>query len=462
MQCWRYVPSPLCSIAVGKPKEDGLQNRKKVVPGGGWGTLSGESSRLIRGNRLMRHRLYGGTALLSAALLLACPSAGKAQETLFGFDGFGGAAAADYPVPGQPGEQIPLPTGDPGTHGFYTFFEFMYLSSYRTLGEQTIAYRGLVDSTGRVTTIPGIYIGSGRPALSTRDLPQQSFLPGFNIGIGYKLDDGTSIYASYIYLANRRHHAGATQAAPFFRSATDLSDTYLVAGVFNFPPQYAGPPISTSIEESVDGNIFSGIWNAATIMDIDYTQRFAHGEIGARVPMFQTEYSRIYGLAGGRFDWIFERFQWRTVKLDVNGVGAPFWNARYNNTLSQRMYGPYIGFGHEVYVGKRFSISGDLSAAGLLNIVKERAKYKLEDNTIQNKYTRDDFTLVPSIAGNIQLWWYPFQGVQIRAGYNAWTYFNTRRMEEPVGFNYSAIDPAYDVQVFRIVHGLNVGLGLFF
>ena len=147
---------------------------------------------------------------------------------------------------------------------------------------------------------------------------------------------------------------------------------------------------------------------------------------------------------------------------DIAGNGAPFWNARYNNTLSQRMYGPYIGCGHEMYIGNRFSVSTDITAAGLLNIVKERTKYKLEDNTIQNKHSRDDYTIVPSVSANIQFWWYPVQGVQMRAGYNAWTFFNTRRMEEPIDFNYGAVDPAYETQVFRIVHGINVGIGLFF
>lgn len=410
----------------------------------------------------MRLRLHGGTVLLVAACLVAGPSAVYGQEQVLGFDGFGGAGAGTYPVPGQPSEIVPLPTGDPGTHGFYTFFEFMYLTSYRTLGEQTIAYRGLVDSTGATTTIPGIYVGSGRPALSTDQLTRQSYMPGFNIGIGYKMDDGTSIHASYIYLWDTNYHTGATSATPFARSNQSLSDTYLVSGVFNFPPQFAGPAISTPVENQRGGNIFYGIWNAASTMDIEYNQRFAQGEIGARVPMFQTEYSRVYALAGGRFNWIWERFQWRTVEYDIAGNQAPFWAARYNNTLSQRMYGPYIGCGHEMYIGKRFSVSTDLTAAGLLNFVKERAKYKLEDNTIQNKYSRNDYTFVPSLAANIQLWWYPIQGVQLRCGYNAWTFFNTRRMEEPVGFNYGSIDPAYDVQVFRIVHGINVGLGLFF
>ena len=57
-------------------------------------------------------------------------------------------------------------------------------------------------------------------------------------------------------------------------------------------------------------------------MDIKFTQRYNQGEIGARVPLFQTEYSRVYGLAGGRFAWFFERFQWRTVSYDINGQAA--------------------------------------------------------------------------------------------------------------------------------------------
>ena len=60
------------------------------------------------------------------------------------------------------------------------------------------------------------------------------------------------------------------------------------------------------------------------------------------------------------------------------------------------------------------------------------------------------------------MWWYPIEGVQMRVGYNAYTFFNTMRMEQPIGFNYSSIDPAYDTQYFRIVHGVNAGVGLFF
>ena len=56
----------------------------------------------------------------------------------------------------------------------------------------------------------------------------------------------------------------------------------------------------------------------------------------------------------------------------------------------------------------------------------------------------------------------PIEGVQVRLGYSAMTYFNTKYMEEPVAFNFGALDPAYGTRAFRIVHGLHFGVGLFF
>lgn len=419
----------------------------------------------------MRHGLYGGAALLTAAILLAGPPAANAQDSatdvLAGTADPGAVVArgqfdSTYSAPFEPSEKVPIPTGNPGTHGFYTFAEFVYLTMSWPIGDQTVAYRGLVDSTGQLTGVPGTYIGSGQAALSTDGFGRRSWLPGYNIGIGYKTDDGISVYGSYLTTFSHSYNAGASLVAPFFRSAPDLSDTFLVSGVYNFPPEYAGPAIKTLPEQTAGGNIFYGIWNGASNMVIQFDQYFTQAEIGGRVPLFQTELSRIYGLAGGRFDWFMERFQWTTTAYDINGAATSRDVARYNNTLSQRMYGPYFGCGHEVYVGKRFSVSTDLTGAALINLVKERAKYKLESNDIQNKRSVNDYTLVPSATANVQLWWYPIEGVQLRVGYNAWTFFNTKNMLNPIGFNYGAIDPVYNTQVFRIVHGLNFGVGLFF
>ncbi len=406
----------------------------------------------------MRQRLFGGSLVATAAALVLA-SAGPV-----------GAQTDTYAVSGLPAENVPIPTGNPGTHGFYSFFEFIYLTQTRAIGNQTVAYRGLVDSRGLITGVPGTYLGSGVEALNTQDFPRRGFQPGYNVGIGYKLDDGTSVHLSYMTQFNNTYHAGATLATPFARSNLSLSDTFLTSGVYNFPPQYAGPLVKTVADDTNrngtadpgEGGNFYGIWNGASVMDIQFDQRFTEWEIGARVPLLQTEYSRIYGLAGGRFDWFMERFKWRTVSFDVSGQAGPRDVAKYTNTLSQRMYGPYVGCGHEIYVGSRFSMSLDLTGALLLDMAKERAKYSLGSKEIQNKLSRTELNLVPSAAAKLNLWWYPIEGVQLRVGYNAWTYFNTLSMKQPIGFNYSAIDPVYSAQGFRIVHGVNAGIGLFF
>jgi hypothetical protein len=126
------------------------------------------------------------------------------------------------------------------------------------------------------------------------------------------------------------------------------------------------------------------------------------------------------------------------------------------------MYGPFFGCGHEVYLGKRFSVALDLTGSALLNVVKQRAKYELGDNSTQNKRSRNDFTVVPNANADLNLMWYPIEGVQMRVGWTAQTYFNTRNMLNPIAFNYGAIDPVYNFQAFRLVQGLNVGIGLFF
>ncbi len=205
-----------------------------------------------------------------------------------------------------------------------------------------------------------------------------------------------------------------------------------------------------------------GIWNGASVMDIKFTQRYQQAEIGARVPVFATDYSRVYGFAGGKFAWFFERFNWRTVSYDVNGTARPQDEAFYTNTLSQRLYGPLVGAGHEIFLSNQFSLSCDLSGALLLGVVKERIKYELGDRSTQAKRSHNEFTFVPNANANVNLWWYPVEGVQVRVGYNAMTYFNTRRMDEPVAFDFGAMDPKYDTQWFRLLHGVNVGVGLFF
>lgn len=367
----------------------------------------------------------------------------------------------DVPLNSEP--TIPIPTGHAGDAGFYTSVEFVFLTQTRAMGNQTIAYRGYVDSTGGITGVPGTYVGSGQVALNTNMLGRTTYSPGTRLELGYKFDDGTQLYANYLHLFDAHYSAGATLATPYARSRVDLSDTFLVSGVFNFSPKFAGPGQKTTFDPPGSGASQTyGIWNAASTMDIRFTQRFQQAEVGGRMPLFQTEYSRVYGTAGARFAWFFERFAWITRSYSVDGSSNPQDAAFYTNTLSQRMYGPFVGCGHEIFLANQFSMSVDLSGAMLLGVVKERTKYELGDRSTRAKRSANEFSLVPNANAAVNLWWYPVEGVQVRLGYQAMSFFNTKNMEEPVGFDMGAIDPRYDTQAFRLLHGFNFGVGLFF
>lgn len=396
----------------------------------------------------MRHRYIGG-AVLAAVIAVGWPTSAAAQEGGF-----------QTPVLG---DGLPIPTGQAGQPGFYTGVEFVMLTQTKALGNQSIGVRGFFDATGGVSGIPGTFVGSGTDALNTDRMGRREFQPGFRIEMGYKFDTGVRIYANYLQVYDAHYSAGASQTPLGFKSRADQADSFLSAPVFNFPTPFGGPQFDTAADNPINGgfNTF-GIWNAADAMDIKFTQRFQTAELGVRTPLFATDYSSVYGLAGGRFAWFFERFQWLTTDLDAFGNGLPGNNARYTNTLSQRMYGAFIGCGHELYLGNMFSASLDLTAAAFMNVHKERAKYKLESFTTQSKFGREGFDLVPSATADFNLWFYPVEGVQMRIGYSGLTFFNTRQMREPVGFNYGNIDPNYGTRWFRLVHGFNVGVGFFF
>jgi hypothetical protein len=420
----------------------------------------------------MCHRFIGG-ALVAAALLAGADRA-RAEDpywlrsALPGFDRPVKARATDADiglgqVPLNTHPTIPIPTGYTGSAGFYTAGEFVLLNQTRTIGDQVVAYRGLIDSTGVITGLPGTYLGSGQPGLTTQELGRTTFQPGWRVELGYKFEDGTRVYGNFLQLFDAHYSAGATLVPPFFRSRPDLTDTFLVAAVYNFPTEFSGPAVKTGYDLAGQSSSNTyGIWNGASVMDIKFTQRYTESEVGARMPIFQTEYSRVYGTAGGRFAWFFERFYWRTVSLDITGNSDPTFAADYTNTLSQRMYGPFVGCGHEVFLANQFSCSLDLTAGLLLSVVKMRVKYDRGDDMDPAKRGWQYFDVVPNFNAAFNLWWYPIEGVQVRIGYNAMTYFNTRNMLNPIGFNYGAIDPVYQTQVFRLLHGLNVGLGLFF
>ncbi|MBY0456619.1 MAG: hypothetical protein K2V38_04725, partial [Gemmataceae bacterium] len=371
----------------------------------------------------MRHRYIRG-AVLAVVVAAVWPGGAGAQE--------GG-----FQPPVNSGDRLPIPTGRSGSPGFYFGAEFVMLMQTRAIGNQDIAFRGFYDTQGFLSGVPGTFIGSGVSALNTRTGGQRSFSPGFRAEIGYKFDTGTRIYANYLQLYDARYSNGATPFLLGQKARIDLADTFVTSPVYNHPVSFTGPINDTSADPgTAGGGNTAGIWNAADEMNLRFTQRYQQIDVGARIPLFATEHSTVYGLSGGRFAWFFERFTWRTVDLDSGSNPAPQNTAIYSNTLSQRMYGLFVGCGHEVYLGNMFSASLDLTGAAYMDVVKGRSKYKLGDLSTQSKDGRDTFTIVPSGTAEFNLWMYPTEGVQFRIGYSALTFFNTRYMRHPVGFNF--------------------------
>lgn len=405
----------------------------------------------------MSHRYIGG-ALLAAAALLTGPSAARAQFST-GTLPTGGGEDGGFQVPRNTSPTAPIPTGAAGDSGFYFGAEFVMLMQTRAIGDQVITRRGFFDLTGEVTGVPGRLVGSGAAAISTDQFSDPKWQPGARVEGGYRFNDGTRVFVNYMQVYDAHYSLGASPVPPGYRTQLSLADTFLSAPVFNFNTQFGGP---TGKVAGVPDSAVFGIWNAATQVDVKFTQRFTHAEVGARVPMFMTDYSRVYGAAGMQFSWFFERFHWRVLATDQAGTQAPQNVARYTNTLSQRMYGPFLGCGHEIFVANQFSVSADLTGALLLDVVKMRAKYILGDETVQSKWGNEEFRVVPNANAAFNLWWYPVEGVQMRVGYQIMTFYGTTYMEQPVGLNYGNISPDYGFKGFRMVHGINVGIGFFF
>lgn len=413
------------------------------------------------------------TGLLVAAGLLAGPvSSARAQPTAWDVSG-----NESVPV------WAPIGTYNHDGSGLYTGIELLIMHQKRTVGDQLLAVRGVVLTTGTpefpgdpnipLAPIrgfpPGTFLGSGEEALRSGDLGRSSWQPGYRLTLGYRLQNGWNFSLSWLHLVEAKYTGGAGIQGPnFFRPGAVSENTFLFAPVYNFAHYFVGlnpfpnPPFVV--------NPTSGIWNGASDMTIEFIQRFDNWDAAGRFPVFETENARTYAIAGGRFSWIYERFEWRTVKpqavsldgLSFQFIDSPESAARYSNTLSQRMYGPMIGTGHEVilYSGQGGAIGANFECTGalLVDIAKKRAKYQREDEAVQAKRSQLDNLIVPNLDLSFNLTWQPVDGLILRAGVNMFNYFNTLYMKEPVGFNVGNIDPVYDKKFWRHISGCNFGM----
>jgi len=376
-------------------------------------------------------------------------------------------ARAQWDVSGYESRQSPLPLGQDRltSGGIYGSCEFIFMHGDRNIGSQLIAVRGFRDSDGSITGSPGFMLGSQRWALDTDSFGRTTWVPGARITLGYKFEDGSAISVRWTQLDQARYNTSAGPIPVDFNTAQNGEDSFLFSPVFGFSPQFAGPQLR--LADAAGNPIGSGgspygIWNGANTMDIKYVERFTNWDITYRSTAIETDHSRSYATAGGRFAWIWERFSWNTLASNFLGQTGSQDLALYSNVISQRMYGPFLGVGTDIYLGSAFALGAEVSAAALYAVVKERAKYELGDNSQQSKRSRNEFTIVPNVNASVNLSWFPISNVQLRAGYDIWSFFNTIYMNQPVGFNAGAIDPAYNHRPVRFYHGFNVGVGLVF
>jgi len=411
--------------------------------------------------RLMR-RLISGLLALGVVCLIARPIWGQDYEVPDSYsrssDGFWGI--------------LPGPLGHPRYEdgGFFFATEFVYFQQTNPIGHQIVAIRGFVDTDGTAVApgngpeAPGTFHGSGATALDVHQLEHGSdnFTPGFNLVGGYRFQNGWVLQVSWLYFLENRYDAGASLIPPSYNVGHQLADTFLFSPVTNFTPNYAGESNRTG--NGNPGAVF-GIWNGASEETIELLQRFDQVDFTLRIPVWQNDTHRQYALFGPRFVSIWERFTWRTVSEDVTGASSSDDTAIYTNTVSNAMYGVHVGGGHDWWIGNTpiggFSVSLDGEAALFYDFVKERAGYELGDRSTKDNHNRNTYAVVPELQGKLSVWYYPWEAVQIRLGYDVMAFFNTISSPEPIDFNFGSISPAYQ-STFRFFNGLSIGVGLVF
>jgi hypothetical protein len=376
-----------------------------------------------------------------------------------------------YAPPANGNTIFPLYSTRPEEGGIYVGGGFVLYQWTNPLKSQLVAVRGftVTDDSVLGPGTSGQFVGSRTNALDVNQVTGPStYNPGFNIDIGWKFNDGTALDVGYTYFFNTQLRAVATLAAPHLQFGSNFAETFLFSDVFNFPPEFAGPPFKINPPNTINQESVYGIWNGATVETIEFIQRVQQLEATYRIPVYETECYRVNGLVGPRFFWIWERFKWLTSSYGsgtqgVNPFLIPTWAAQYTNIVSNRMYGAHAGIQQEWYVGHGFATMLDAQVAAFIDIVKERAKYELalKDAPPQNKRAKTTYQLVPEFQLTPAIMWYPYEGIQVKVGYDLFAFLNTISSPRPIDFNYSALDPNW-VSTARFFDGFQASISFSF
>jgi hypothetical protein len=356
----------------------------------------------------------------------------------------------------------PLSNPRPEEGGIYTGFNFVYMNTNRTLGAQTIAYRGFLDRDGQAsgTGLANTWVGSKDVALNTEYLLGPGLnQPGWDLYAGWKFSGGVAVELGWRHLVQAKYSASAAIIPPDNKTGLNFENTFMTSLVTNFSTDWAGadPRLPTGTIASV-----FGIWDAASLMQIDYIQRYDIYEINVRIPVYETDCWRTYGLLGPRIVWIWERFHWRTVSADVNGNTAPDTIADYYNMVSNRMTGVHAGCGNDWFLGNTpigaFACNFDIEGGLYLDFCKTDVQYQREDRVISSSRGGRLFALSPGVNMSLGLKWYCWEGITVDLGWDLQTYFNTYASLHPVDFNLSTVNPTFDHIFFRYYTGLRFGV----
>jgi hypothetical protein len=427
----------------------------------------------------------------------------------------------DYSPP-DPVFPLPLYHDRPETGGFYAAGNFLLLRQTNPLKEQPVAVRGFVDTFGNVQAtqrflndifngvfqpnpiVPGKFFGSGDVALDVNQVSgPNSYQPGFRINLGWKFQNDLDVEFNWSHLFTKKLSATAAPVGHTLNGGQDGADSFLFSPVYNFPSDYVGPGNKINVTIDLPGTFFTnltnlgfladqatqtspgpfGIWNAAQLMTISFTQRYDDFEVIGRIPIFENERCRCYGLFGPRHVQLWERFYWRTVDVSVQtikiivtptviverfdpdtsgGVSGPQDQASYSNIVSNRLYGPLFGLGSDIYIGHGFGVNLDIRGAPMIDVVKERAKYELGDHSTAAQRARTDYLMAYELDARLNLTWYPIEGVELRFGYELNNFFNTVASPRPIDFNFGSLTPTWDKGIYRLFDGFSAGVALIF
>jgi hypothetical protein len=349
--------------------------------------------------------------------------------------------------------------------GFYAGMQFLYMRQSRPLYDQVVATRGFVDTDGSIINgNPGARGGSGQEALNTSQLSGGNYFPGWEAFAGWRFKEGVAVELSWWHLDTQTYSVSASTLPENFNLQSNLSNTVLFSPVTNFTPVFAGAAQNLGVGNP--GATY-GIWNAAETSRIEFQQHFDMFQVNTRLPMWMTDSYRNYAIFGPRVTILTERFRWITTSGDISGDVSPENTAIYSNVVTNKLYGAYCGTGHDWWLGKTpiggFAISLDIAGSLSVDLVNTRAEYAIDifGGPVVGRDRRLT-TLSPGLDGRLNLWWYPWEGIQVQLGYNAMALFNTYSSRRPIDFNVGTIDPQFDANTNRYIHGLNLGIAFVF